>query len=250
MLSLKKCVKFRKGTIPLILSVPHGGILECEEIPIRQNGVLGIDKGTIELGERLVKYMKKTSNSSRFKKRVPTIIISKVHRNRIDLNREEREAYVVGSSLAKAIYSHYHNIIKETIIDNIKIFNNSLLIDIHGFETKDRPKGFRDVDLILGTNNLTSFFSNPVPKKFWRNTIRGKIIKRFLKLGVLIAPGHPRRREYVLKGGYIVQNYGYSNITKSRTIQIEFSERIRLLNTKLRKLVLKNLAEMLMDEFN
>jgi len=250
MLSLNKFIKFKKGTIPLILSVPHGGILEFNEIPIRQNGVLGIDKGTIELAERLVRYIKKISNKLGSKKKVPSIIISKIHRNRIDLNREEREAFVTGSFLAKSIYNHYHTIIKETIMDNIKTFNNSLLIDIHGFETSNRPKGFRDVDLILGTNNLNSFSSEPIPKRFWRNTIRGKIIKRFLKLGVDIAPGHPRRKEYVLTGGYIVHTYGYSNIINSRTMQIEFSEKIRLFNKKLRTLVLENLADILIDEFN
>jgi hypothetical protein len=250
MSNLNNFIKFKKGTIPLIISAPHGGTLESEKIPIRRKGILGIDKGTIELTKILAKDIRKILKKSRFKEKQPSLIYSKVHRNRIDLNREEKEAFIAGSSLANSIYNHYHNIIEENIMKNIKTFNNSLLIDIHGFETKSRPKGFRDVDLILGTNNLNSFFSEPVPKKFWRKTLRGKIIQRFLDLGVPIAPGHPIRKEYILKGGYIVQKYGYSNIIKSRTMQIEFSERIRLSNEKLRNIVLENLAEIIIDELN
>jgi len=82
---------------------------------------------------------------------------------------------VQNSSLAQQIYQFYHKKIEELILENVNSFDNSLLIDIHGFESNKRPSGFRDVDLILGTNNLETFFSKPVPKKLWGNTIRGKI---------------------------------------------------------------------------
>ena len=59
MSSLNNFIKFKKGTIPLILSAPHGGTLESEKLPIRRNGILGIDKGTIELTKRLAKNIRK-----------------------------------------------------------------------------------------------------------------------------------------------------------------------------------------------
>jgi hypothetical protein len=68
-------------------------------------------------------------------------------------------------------------------------------------------------------------------------------------VNVPIAPGHPRRREYALVGGYITQTYGTSNISKSKTMQIEFSDRIRILNKKLRKTVLQTLAEIIIGEY-
>ncbi len=64
-----------------------------------------------------------------------------------------------------------------------------------------------------------------------------------------IAPGHPRRREYVLTGGYITQAYGSSKISESKTMQIEFSDRIRILDKKLRKIVIQTLAEIIVNEY-
>ena len=54
MLNLKDYVEFQKGTVPLIISVPHGGSLECENIPKRSLGILGIDGMTIELAKILL----------------------------------------------------------------------------------------------------------------------------------------------------------------------------------------------------
>jgi N-formylglutamate amidohydrolase len=248
-MNLEKYIKFEKGTIPLIFSVPHGGTLECENIPKRLNGILGIDKNTIELTQKLIYYIKKISEKKISKEINPSYIISNVPRNKIDLNREENKAFFQNSLLAQKVYQFYHEKIKEIILQNIKSFNHSLLIDIHGFESNKRPTGFRDVDLILGTNNLGTLFSKPIPKKLWGNTFRGKIIKRFLELNVPIAPGHPRRREYILKGGYITQAYGPSKISKSKTMQIELSDRIRILDKRLKKTIVQTLAEIIVEEF-
>ncbi|MFX1410476.1 MAG: hypothetical protein ACFFA6_08995 [Promethearchaeota archaeon] len=250
MKSFKKFIKFEKGTIPLIFSVPHGGKLKCDEIPTRKSGILGIDKGTIKLTQKLMYYLKKYSKKKNLNRFKPSYVFSNVPRSKIDLNREEIDAYEHRSKLAEKIYHRYHNKIEQYISENLEVFNTSLLIDIHGFEKTKRPSGFRDVELILGTNNLESFFSEPVSKRYWKNTIRGKIIKRFLKLKIPIAPGHPRRREYVLTGGYTIQKYGSSQILKSKTMQIEFSDRIRIYEKKLRKIVLRTLAEIIIEEFN
>ena len=124
-----------------------------------------------------------------------------------------------------------------------------MLIDIHGFEKDKRPKGFRDVELILGTNNLESLYPNSIPKKDWGKNLRGKIVKEFNNLNIAIAPGHHLRREFVLTGGYITAKYGASHIKNSQTIQIEFSDKIRLYDKELKKIVLSTLAELIYKEF-
>ena len=239
MTDLKRYIKCKTGTNPLIFSVPHGGPLECEIIPKRESGILGIDKATIGLANQLIRA---TSN--------PSYIISNIRRSKIDMNREESEAYPKGSTLAKEIYQLYHTKLKEIIDYNIATFKRSLLIDVHGFEKDKRPEGYRDVELILGTENLKSLFSEPIPQKDWDTNIRGIIIKRFLDLNVPIAPGHARRKEYVLTGGYITQRYGASQIPKSQAIQIEFSDRVRLQDKDLKKIVLTTLAEILSKEIS
>ncbi|TFF89632.1 MAG: hypothetical protein EU548_07125 [Promethearchaeota archaeon] len=242
MVNLKEYIEFEKGTLPLIISVPHGGTLECRSIPKRIEGIMGIDKATYELSHDLINHIKNKSE------RLPSYIISKVRRSKIDLNRIETEAFNSNSALANKIYQLYHRKIKEFISDNLKTFKYSLLIDIHGFEKDKRPPGYRDVELILGTNNLASLFSKPVPTKDRDKNIRGKIIKKFLNLDIPIAPGRLRRKEYVLTGGYIIKQYGNSKIPGSKSIQIEFSDRIRLYDGDLKRKVLEALSEVLLDE--
>lgn len=250
MLNLKDYVEFQKGTIPIIISVPHGGTSECENIPKRSNGILGIDGKTIEIAKKLIELIKTNFREQSLEFETPSYIISKVRRSKIDLNRDETEAFNPSSAIAKEIYNAYHIKLREFVMNNLKLFNSSLLIDIHGFEKNKRPPGFRDVDIILGTNNLESFFVEPVLKRDWGNNIRGKIIQKFLELKIPIAPGHPKRREYVLTGGYITKKYGASQIPKSQAIQIEFSDKIRIKDQELRELVLNSLAKILVKNLN
>ena len=125
-----------------------------------------------------------------------------------------------------------------------------MLVDIHGFEKAKRPQGYRDVDLVLGTNNLESMFPKKLPKKDWGKNFRGKIVRKFNELNIPIAPGHHSRKEYVLTGGYIIQNYGASRIKNSQAMQIEFSDTIRLYDDHLRKETIKSLAHLFFEEFN
>ncbi len=250
MIDLKDYVEFQKGTIPLIISVPHGGTLECENIPKRLQGILGTDGRTIEIAKMLIERIKMKFKKQNLENRIPSYVISQVRRSKIDLNREKTKAYIQSSGIAKEIYTIYHKKIKEYVMDNLKLFARSLLIDIHGFEKAKRPPGFRDVEIILGTNNLESFFYNPILKKYWEDNLRGKIIKNFIDLNIPIAPGHPKRKEYVLTGGYITKEYGASQIPNSKAIQIEFSDRIRIQDLELRDLVLNTLTDILVKNLH
>ncbi|MFW9823260.1 MAG: hypothetical protein ACFFE4_10010 [Candidatus Thorarchaeota archaeon] len=245
---MKNFIEFQKGTIPLIISVPHGGTLECEKIPKRLQGVLGIDGNTIKITKFLIKNLKSKFNERNLYGKKPSYVISNVRRSKIDMNRKEEEAFVQSSSIAKQLYIMYHEKVSGYVLRNIKQFNRSLLLDIHGFETTNRPSGYRDVDVILGTNNLESFFLDPIPKREWGKNIRGNIIKKSLNMGIAIAPGHPKRREYALTGGFITKQYGASQIPNSQAMQIEFSERVRIENSELREIVLDILVNVLFEE--
>ena len=248
MSELRDIVEFEEGNIPLIISVPHGGILECTSIPERTKGVLGIDKGTIEFSKNLIEQISLKFKAETTKLKVPFYIISKVRRSKVDLNRDKSEAYNQNSFLAREIYNFYHTKIQEWVFNNLDMYSRSLMIDIHGFEKDSRPPGFRDVDVILGTNNLESFFPEPITKSDWGKNLRGKLIQKFLQMDIQIAPGHPRRKEYVLSGGYITRKYGASHVPKSQTIQIEFSDRIRIDDRELRENVIRILTDILFKD--
>ena len=248
MSELRDFVEFEEGNIPLIISVPHGGVLEYSSIPERTTGVLGIDKGTFEFSKNLIEQISLKFKAETTKLKVPFYIISKVRRSKVDLNRDKSEAYNQNSFLAREIYNFYHTKIQEWVFNNLKMYSRSLMIDIHGFENDSRPPGFRDVDVILGANNLESFFPEPIAKSDWGKNLRGKLIQKFLQMDIPIAPGHPRRREYVLSGGYITRKYGASHVPKSQTIQIEFSDRIRIDDKELRESVIRVITDILFKD--
>jgi N-formylglutamate amidohydrolase len=248
--NIKDYFERRKGTIPLIFSVPHGGSTKFDAIPDRINGIHGVDKDTVRLAFDLIENINKIFQLNSDYISTPSYLISKIKRVKIDFNRKESEAFHVKSSLAREIYQSYHNKIHELISYNLNKFKRSLLIDIHGFEKTKRPKGFRDVELVLGTNNLESMFKDKIPKKDWGKNFRGKIVKKFNELNIPIAPGYHNRKEYVLTGGYIIQQYGASRIKNSQAIQIEFSDTIRLYNDQLREKSLNSLAQLFFEEFN
>ena len=187
--NIKDYVECRRGIIPLIFSVPHGGTFKFENIPDRTNGILGVDKDTVRLAFDLIENIKKLFQLNAKDIRTPSYIISKIKRVKIDFNRKESEAFHVKSSLAKELYHSYHNQIHELISHNLNKFKRSLLVDIHGFEKNKRPKGFRDVELVLGTNNLESMFPDKIPKKDRGKNFRGKIVRKFNDLTIPIAPG-------------------------------------------------------------
>lgn len=241
-------IKFNLGNLPLIISVPHGGDLKINEIPERNKGIRGIDRNTIEIAQELIEQIKERYYLLNIDPKIPSYVFSLISRSNIDLNREKSSAFVNSSNLANGIYQFYHSKLKEYISHNLKIFDRSLLIDIHGFESNKRPPGYRDVELILGTNNLNSLFPEPIPKREYGKILRGKIVKRFNKIGIQIAPGHHLRGEYVLKGGYITKKYGASSIKNSQSIQIEFSDKVRIHDKELRKKVLFNLVEIIINE--
>ena len=249
MLDFAEYIDFHKGNIPLIISVSHGGKLECIDIPKRSQGILGIDGRTIKIAKKLIGLIKLKYQNQTGTAKTPSYIVSKVRRSKIDLNRDETEAYVQSSLTAKKIYNFYFDKIREIVLENLNLFNRSLLVDVHGFEKHKRPQGYRDVELILGTNNLKSIFPEPVSIKERGNNIRGKIIRKFQELNIPIAPSHPKRIEYVLTGGYITKQFGASQIPKSQAIQIEFSDRIRIYDKKLGELVLNSLANIFFENF-
>ncbi len=246
--NIKVYFEFKRGTIPLIISVPHGGSFKVENIPDRTSGIYGVDRETVGLAFELIKNINKVFQLNSKDIKSPSYIISKVERLKIDFNRKKSEAFHAKSSLAKEIYQFYHSKISDFITYNLNEFHRSLLIDIHGFDKANRPRGFRDVELVLGTNNLETMFKDKISKQDRDKNFRGKIVKKFNDLNIPIAPGHPKRREYVLTGGYIVQKYGASRIKDSQAIQIEFSDTIRLYDEELREKALNSLAHLLFEE--
>ncbi|MFX1426167.1 MAG: hypothetical protein ACFFBE_06915, partial [Promethearchaeota archaeon] len=100
MIDLTDYIEFQKGDIPLVFSVPHGGKLDCKNIPERTTGIRGIDGETIDIARKLKSLVENKYEEQNMGDRSLSYLLSKVPRSKIDLNREESEAFVPHSEIA------------------------------------------------------------------------------------------------------------------------------------------------------
>lgn len=129
------------GSVPVILSCPHGGLLKPEVIPNRSNGVTLSDKKTYVISKEIIKKLEIRDANIYY-------ILSKIHRSKIDFNRPPRGniAFAESSIDAQKIHFLYHSYISQFSQDCISKYNKCLFIDFHGFTKphNDYP------DIILG----------------------------------------------------------------------------------------------------
>lgn len=116
------------GSVPVILSCPHGGLLKPEFIPNRSNGVIKSDTRTYIISKKIIEDLKSKNIDIYY-------ILSKIHRSKIDFNRPPtgNTAFDDSSIEAQKIHFLYHNYISKFSQDCISKYNKCLFIDFHGF---------------------------------------------------------------------------------------------------------------------
>jgi hypothetical protein len=122
------------GNMPLIISVPHGGLEEPTTIPDRTcpNITTVTDSKTIELANTIDSVCKADYNIQ------PYLVISYLKRTKLDQNREFLEATCSNSSIAN-IWNNYHLSIDSFITKILLKYSQALFIDLHGHgHTKQR----------------------------------------------------------------------------------------------------------------
>jgi N-formylglutamate amidohydrolase len=119
-------VDFKAGNIPLVISVPHGGILKPSIIPNRtcNNAVNVLDEFTIELGNAIMVEFAKSGLK-------PYFIVNKIHRSKMDANRKRMDASC-GNLDAQAVWDLFHGHIQNSLKEVDTKFKKGLFIDLHG----------------------------------------------------------------------------------------------------------------------
>ena len=79
-------IEYHSGSLPIILSAPHGGWLDPTEIPDRTQGITEIDTNTYQLTKTIMDTL-----AARFGGK-PHVILCLLKRLKLDVNREELEA--------------------------------------------------------------------------------------------------------------------------------------------------------------
>jgi len=219
-------VSQHRGTLPVILSCPHGGDEQPEGVfdertgsnpdcrPIKIRSDLHTREITTRVAQRLLDVFGEA----------PYVVIAEFHRKYIDANREAECAYEVDA--AQQYYDEYHNTLR-SFVDEIRAETGGvgLLFDIHGtLVIEDDP-----ADLYLGTDNKKSVtrLLQFDPQALWRRrSLRGYLGPE--AAGYVISPKRPGIPETSeVDGGHTVRTYGSSEPDGVDAIQLEIAAPIR-----------------------
>ena len=118
-------VEYLPGSLPIVIGAPHGGSLKPQEIPDRKDGKVVQDAFTQELARLIRDDMTKRFGAA------PHLIICRLHRSKVDCNREIGEA-AQGNPSATQAYNEFHGFITQACEAVEKQSGAGLYIDLHG----------------------------------------------------------------------------------------------------------------------
>jgi hypothetical protein len=124
-------VELRVGTLPLILSAGRGGSLRPGDIPER-SGAGEAHTGTVELVEEILNVFQERSRGT------PTVLISRLHRSRLDPDVELAVA-AAPDSRAELAWREYHSFLGGVRSHLVRRYGAGLFIDFHGRDDTGGP---------------------------------------------------------------------------------------------------------------
>ena len=258
---------YQKGTLPIIISVPHGGYDNPASIPDRTcpGSVLVRDAFTLELSELINEVFLETTGC------VPYMIKCHISRRKVDCNRNKSEG-TCNNSLATTIYDDYHNFIKQAQQQALIDFGQDLFfIDLHGHghtiqrielgyllfaDELNRTDAFLDSDAAIKESSIQSLV--------YRNALQfghAALLRGVNSLGTLLGNnGYPSVPSIQIpspgnnpyfSGGFITANYtSYARDNDIPGVQIELNfEGVRD-TPQNRKLFAQNFAATLLEYLN
>jgi hypothetical protein len=127
----KEYAEYIVGDLPIVISAPHGGRLAPDEIPDRTSGTIGADANTQELVRAIAAEIHARTGHHAH------VIICRLHRRKLDCNREIVEA-AAGNPIAEKTWAEYHAFIERAEKAAIAKAGRCFYIDLHGQGHKDR----------------------------------------------------------------------------------------------------------------
>jgi hypothetical protein len=222
-IKLEKYIDNQVGDLPIILSAPHGGVLDLPDTPERKGEGMktgssgfftGRDTGTEELTQMI-----SAAIYQRFGRR-PYVVASTVHRKYLDPNRPADIAYE--NSKAKLVYEHYHKLMAQYCSDVTNRFQGGVVLDIHGQGSKRDTvfRGTKNGQTVTGLRNQFGDLAFSGPKSLF-----GLLQSR----GWNVHPANlPEKEQAGFTGGYIVQSYGSHKASPIDAYQLEFGAEYRV----------------------
>lgn len=120
-------VEYLAGNLPLIITAPHGGLLSPASIPDRNcSGCTTVnDFNTQELARALANAIHTQTGCW------PHVIFNKLHRRKLDANRDITEA-ADGNPAAEQAWNEFHAFIETAKNQVLPSFGKGFYLDLHG----------------------------------------------------------------------------------------------------------------------
>lgn len=209
---LEKLVTVKPGTIPVILTAPHGGRLAIPGVAERKGDgvkqfVAVTDTNTDLLAEKAAAAIAKELGGE------PYLVIARFERKYCDANRPAVGAYE--DDAAKAVYDAYHRAVKAACDEVKKTWGAGLLLDVHGQAASAGT-------IYRGTADLKTV--SLLVDRHGRKAVTGpsSVLGVLAKRGHTIEPANDAvdEKEVKYNGGHTVRMYGVT--TGVDAIQLEF----------------------------
>jgi len=225
-------VRYSKGTLPLILSAPHGGALKPATIPDRKQGTTANDSHSRETTLLVARELALATG------RRPHVIINRLARIKLDANREIVEA-AQGSKAAEGAWKAYHGFIDAAKADITGRCGKGLYVDMHthGHKTAWVELGYALSAKELASTNAVLDGAALVAKSSmralpgWSGAKHSAVLRGADSLGGLLqakkfvavpSPKHPHPagKDY-FSGGYSTRRHGSRDGGSVDGVQIE-----------------------------
>lgn len=214
-------VLIRKGTLPIIVSAPHGGRKAIPDVPERlgkgiANFATVLDANTDLLAETCAAELEKQLDGKVW------LVVAKFERKQLDANRPRELAYE--SEKAKPYYDAYHDALTAACKAVKEKHGQGLLLDVHG------QGEFKDA-ICRGTQNGKTV-TLLKERSGWR-AVTGKrsVLGHLERGGYKILPScdadEKTKEEAAFSGGHIVGTYGSHTGYAIDAIQLEFGTFLR-----------------------
>lgn len=218
---LRQLVSVERGSLPIILSVPHGGTLPIPRATERQGRGLSDfqtvrDAWTIELATACAAELERTLRGK------PWLIVAGFDRKFLDVNRPAERAYE--SESAQVVYEYYHRSVALACQQVRQRWQSGLLLDIHG--QGEYPDAIcrgtlngRTVQLLLDRHGWAALVG--------KRGLFGYLQRQGYKILPDCLADVKTREVPNYQGGYIVATYGSHTRHGIDAIQVEIGLRLR-----------------------
>lgn len=225
-------VTTRRGTLPVLLTAPHGGSQPIPGAAARTSGVTVQDSQTGRVAEGIARRLQELLGME------PCLVEAQFHRRFLDANRAEAEAFQ--DPAARPVYLEYHQAVRG-FVDEIRKAHpgGALHLDIHG-QQQDKTTIHRGTRNGLTVKRMLERHGAPAlvgPQS---------VLGRLRAAGYTVFPDNtappdpPERREF--GGGYTVATYGSHNENGIDSIQLEIGTDLRV-NAERRTRLIEDMAQ-------